>query len=394
MFAPRPLDAPLGIYIHVPLCARICPYCDFNTYAHQEDVIPDYVQALVAEMDLALAVTGSVKAETIYFGGGTPSLLPPDAVHRLIDALRERFQIAPAVEVTLEANPETVDERSLAAFRHVGISRVSLGVQTQQIQGLRVLGRGHRPEVAEKAFEAARAAGFDNVSLDFIFGWPGQTLADWERDLDTMIAWNPEHLSLYSLIVEPGTPMHDAVRRGILTTLDDDATADMYEMAIARLGNAGWHHYEVSNWSRDAYLTSRHNLIYWQNGWYLGLGAGAHAHLGDTRTSNLLLPATYIATVRAGQRPVALSETIDEKTAMGETMMLGLRLVADGVLAAAFRERHGCELEQIYGRELEELSRIGLVDWSDRRARLTHRGLLLANEVAARFLPTPIGAQR
>lgn len=387
MTTPLPPDAPFGIYLHIPFCARICPYCDFNTYAHQEDRIPDYVEVLIAEMDLTLASVGRVDVETVFFGGGTPSLLPPDAVARLVDALRTRFAIAADAEVTLEVNPETVHEQSLAAFREAGITRLSMGVQSQQLPGLRVLGRGHRPDTALNAFKAAHSAGFDDVSLDLIFGWPGQTLADWERDLETILDWSPDHLSLYSLIVEPGTPMHDAVRRGILITPDDDATADMYELAIDRLVTAGWHHYEVSNWARTPDLISRHNRIYWRNGHYLGLGAGAHAHIGHTRSSNLLLPDTYITAVREGRLPVARCETLDEATAMGETMMLGLRLLQEGVSAAAFQRRHGTALLDVYGRQIEELAGIGLLTWDGERVRLTHRGLLLANDVAARFLP-------
>jgi oxygen-independent coproporphyrinogen-3 oxidase len=385
--APLPPDSPFGIYLHIPFCARICPYCDFNTYAHKEDRIPDYVEALIREMDLTRDHVGAVAAETIFFGGGTPSLLPPDGVARLIQAIRARFAIAPDAEVTLEVNPETVDTRSLVAFREAGITRLSIGIQSQQLRGLRVLGRGHRPETALTAFKAARAVGFDNVSLDLIFGWPGQTLTDWERDLTTILDWSPEHVSLYSLIVEPGTPMDDAVRRGILTTPDDDATADMYELAIDRLGEMGWYHYEVANWARSPELISRHNRIYWRNGWYLGLGAGAHAHTGHTRSSNLLLPETYINTVFEGRLPVARGEMLDEATAMGETMMLGLRLLQEGVSASAFQRRHGRALLDIFGQQIEELSGIGMLIWEGERVRLTHHGLLLANDVAARFLP-------
>ncbi|HEU4793830.1 MAG TPA: radical SAM family heme chaperone HemW, partial [Nitrolancea sp.] len=392
--APLPPDALFGIYLHIPFCARICPYCDFNTYAHKEDRIPDYVEALIREMDLTQADAGRVTAETVFFGGGTPSLLPPDAVARLIEALRARFAIAPDAEVTLEVNPETIDARSLAAFREAGINRLSIGVQSQQLRGLRVLGRGHRPETAQNALRTARVAGFDNVSLDLIFGWPGQTIADWEGDLNTVLDWSPEHLSLYSLIVEPGTPMHDAVRRGIMITPDDDATADMYELAISRLAAAGWHHYEISNWARTPDLISRHNRIYWRNGRYLGLGAGAHAHVGHTRSSNLLLPETYIDTVFEGRLPVARSETLDEVTAMGETMMLGLRLLQEGVSVAAFQQRHGKALLDIYGHQIKELAGIGLLTWDGERVRLTHRGLLLANDVAARFLPESAAAHR
>lgn len=387
MTAPLPDDAPLGIYIHIPFCTRICPYCDFNTYANQEDLIPAYVEALIAEMDLTLAEIGPRPAATIYFGGGTPSLLAPEQVGRLIDAARARFPLPDDAEVSLEANPETLDARVLAGLLEAGVNRISLGVQTQARHGLKVLGRGHRPEVPERALQLAREAGVNNLSVDFIFAWPGQTADDWERDLDAILAWDIQHVSLYSLIVEPGTPFEDAVRRGILIPPDDDAAADMYERAIARLGAAGWHHYEISNWARTPEHASRHNLIYWRNGHYLGLGAGAHAHLGNVRSSNMLLPARYIRTTRDGARPIVFRERLDEPTQMAETMMLGLRLLEEGVSAAAFAARHGRDLAEVYGPQLAELTDLGLLTWDGRHARLTHRGLLLANDVEERFLP-------
>lgn len=391
MTTPLPADASLGIYVHIPFCARVCPYCDFNTYANQEELIPTYVEALIAEMDLMLAKYGPRPAATIYFGGGTPSLLAPEQIARLIAALRTRFPLPDDAEVSLEANPESLDAETLAGFLRAGVNRISLGVQTQQRHGLKVLGRGHRPEIPERALAAARAAGAGNLSVDFIFGWPGQTAEDWERDLDALIDWGAAgavgHASLYSLIVEPGTPLEDAVRRGILILSDDDAAANLYERAIARLAAAGWHHYEISNWARAPGYASRHNLIYWRNGYYLGLGAGAHGHVDDTRSSNMLIPARYIRTVRDGQLPIAFQERLDAATVMGETMMLGLRLVEEGVSATAFEIRHGRKLEDVYGRQLEDLTQVGLLTWDGAHARLTHWGLMVANVVEERFLP-------
>ncbi|HVB63384.1 MAG TPA: radical SAM family heme chaperone HemW [Nitrolancea sp.] len=387
MIAPSPPNAPFGIYLHIPFCGRICPYCDFNRYIHQEHLMPSYVDALIGEMDLTRAKHGPLRAETIFFGGGTPSLLEPAQVAQIIDGLRQHFAIDPDAEVTLEANPERLDAAKLVGFRAAGINRISLGVQTQQPHGLRVLGRAHKPEVPERALRQARAAGFDNLSLDFIFGWPGQTLDDWRSDLQTMLEWQPEHLSLYSLIVEPGTPYHEAVRTGKLIPVDDDTTADMYEMAIEQLGNAGWQQYEVSNWAREPGLESRHNAIYWRNGQYLGLGAGAHGHIDGIRASKLRLPTKYIASVNAGKLPIDFSETIDAPTAMAETMMLGLRLLQDGVSEPAFAERHGHPLREVYGAQISSLEQLNLLHWDGDRLKLTHRGLLLANDVAERFLP-------
>lgn len=387
--APAAPGAPLGVYVHIPFCTRVCPYCDFNKYAHQEELIPAYVEALIREIALTRGALGPVAAETIFFGGGTPSLLAPAQLARIIDALAAHVTLAPDAEISLEANPEGLDAARLTGYRAAGVNRLSIGVQTQAARGLKVLGRAHKPDVPARAIAAARAAGFDNLSLDFIFGWPGQTLDDWRRDLDTMLAWAPEHLSLYSLIVEPGTPYQRAVARGKLVPPDDDAAADMYELALARLDAAGWEHYEVSNWARAAGLESRHNAIYWRNGQYLGLGAGAHAHLGSTRSSNLRPTRDYIAACAAGRLPLDCSETLDQATEMGESLMLGLRLLRQGVSADAFAYRHGRALVEVYGAQIEQLCGFGLLAWDGERLTLTPRGVLLANEVAARFLPAP-----
>lgn len=390
MRAPLPNDAPLGLYIHIPFCARVCPYCDFNVYARQEHLIPAYTEALVQEMDLLRERLGPVRVATIYFGGGTPSLLPPEAVARLIRAARERFSVAADVEIDLEANPESAQEDNLAGYREAGVNRLSIGVQTLHARGLKVLGRAHKPHVPEQALVAARSAGFTNVNLDFIYGWPGQTLADWERDLDIALAWQPEHLSLYALTLEPGTPMQRAVERGVLTVPDDDAVAEMAELAEAKLAAAGWLHYEVSNWARCPELASRHNQIYWKNGRYIGLGAGAHAYLGNTRSSNERLPARYIELLRKGRRPVVFEETIDPRTEMTETMILGLRLLAEGVSAEAFARRHGRALEEVYGRELRTLAEDGFVEWDGARVRVSRDRWLLVNEIALWFVPEAV----
>ncbi|MDP9366744.1 MAG: radical SAM family heme chaperone HemW [Chloroflexota bacterium] len=389
MGAPAPTDAPIGLYLHIPFCAHVCPYCDFNTYAGQSDLIPRYVSALEREIGRQGEALAGRRASTIFFGGGTPSLVPPTEIGRLVRACRESFDLAPDVEVTLEANPNSVDAAYFAGLLDGGVNRLSLGVQTQQRRGLRTLGRHHEASDAAAAYRAAREAGFDNVSLDLIFGWPGQSLAAWEEDLDQILAWGPappEHLSLYSLIVEPGTPMADAVARGILVVPDDDATADLYEAAIGTMERAGFIHYEVANWARDERLQARHNLIYWRNGEYAGLGAGAHGHIGGRRAMQHLLPLAWVEAVERGESPVSNVEEIPPQTAMGETMMLGLRLLQQGVDEGAFAARHGVELRERYGRIIEELVGFGLMERTGDGVRLTPRGLMVANDVCARFL--------
>jgi oxygen-independent coproporphyrinogen-3 oxidase len=387
--APLPSSAPLGIYLHVPFCAHICPYCDFNTYAGQEALIPRYIAALEGEIARQGEELGDRAAATLFFGGGTPSLLSPADVARLIHAVRASFDLSPEAEVSLEANPTSVDEAYFAGLLEAGVNRLSLGVQTQQRRGLRVLGRNHEATEAATAYAAARAAGFRNISLDLIFGWPGQTLEAWANDLETVLGWapnGPEHLSSYSLIVEPGTPMAEAVARGILSVPDDDATADLYEAAIERMTGAGYVHYEVANWARGEALQAQHNLIYWRNGEYVGAGAGAHGMIAGRRAMQHLLPATWIAAVERGEASVSNVEEIGAETAMGETMMLGLRLLDEGVSDEAFLARHGVGLDETYGAEIDELATLGLLDRRPGRVRLTHRGLMVANDVCARFL--------
>ena len=388
IIAPLPHDAPIGVYIHIPFCAHICPYCDFTTYAGKTNLVPRYVDCVIRDLAKSAAPVTGRAAATIFLGGGTPSLLDPAHVATIVAACREHNVIAPNVEITMECNPNGLTEDRLAGYRDAGVNRLSIGAQTLDHRGLRTLGRQHEATDVFAALGAAHRAGFDNLSLDFIFGWPGQTLDSWRRDLHVVLSLpnQPAHLSLYSLIVEPGTPFADAAARGILFILDDDATADMYEHAIATLANAGWRHYEVANWSRKPGGHSRHNAIYWRHGDYLGIGAGAFGTLGSRRTMNHLLPETYCQAIEAGLPAASNTETIDDATTRAETMLLGLRLLEHGVDTEAFRVRHGLTLDEAFGDTIDELAAIGLMERIESGVRLTHRGLLLANEVVARFL--------
>ena len=388
MTAPALPNDPLGLYLHIPFCAHICPYCDFNTYAGQENLIPRYVVAMEREITRQGDILEHRSAATIFIGGGTPSLLSGRHVGGLINACRDAFNLMPDAELSLEANPNSLDEAACTALLEAGVNRLSLGVQTRDRRGLRVLGRQHEAADARAAFEAARQAGFANLSLDLIFGWPGQTPESWREDLETVLGWSgsPEHLSLYHLIVEPGTPMADAVKRGILRPPDDDASADLYELAIELLASAGYQHYEVANWAREPGLQARHNLIYWRNGEWAGVGAGAHGQIGGAREMQHLLPKAFVEAVEGGEAPVSNREKVTPGNAMGETMMLGLRLLQEGVSPDAFEARHGASLDAIYGETIAELTRIGMLDASRTRVRLTDAGLMAANEVCSRFL--------
>lgn len=388
LVAPLPHDAPIGIYIHIPFCAHICPYCDFTTYAGKDHLIDRYVGCVSRDLSQSSARVGGRQAATIFIGGGTPSLLEPTQIASILSACRHNYDVATDVEITMECNPNGLTAQRLAGYREAGVNRLSIGAQTFDRRGLRTLGRQHEADDTFAALTNARAAGFENDSLDLIFGWPGQSLARWTEDLETILALPepPDHLSLYSLIVEPGTPFADAAARGILAIPSDDATADMYEQAIALLDDAGWQHYEVANWSRQPDGHSRHNAIYWQHGDYLGIGAGAHGTIGPVRTMNHLLPETYCAAIEAGAGVASNVESIDERTSRAETMMLGLRLLERGVDATAFDVRHGVGLDEAFGPTIEHMVAIGMMERHAHDVRLTQRGLMLANDVVGRFL--------
>jgi oxygen-independent coproporphyrinogen-3 oxidase len=304
--------------------------------------------------------------------------------------IHNRFDVVRDAEISLEANPNGLTRDYLSGLQSAGVDRLSIGLQTTDPRGLRRLGRMHEAEDAERAVQAAVEAGFKRISLDLIFGWPGQTLDSWLKDLETVTRWSGgavEHLSLYSLIVEPGTPLADAVQRGIVAVPDDDAAADLYELAIDTLASAGWVHYEVANWARTDSQESVHNSVYWRNGEYLGIGAGAHGRIGNQRTMRHLLPATYIAAVNANEPSASNTETLSPETERGETMMLGLRLLREGVAYAEFERRHGCGLDSVFGEVVDRFVKQGLLDQDDRGVRLSRRGLMLANDVCAAFLP-------
>ena len=397
--APAQPGEPIGIYLHIPFCGHICSYCDFNTYAGQESLIPRYVAAMEHEIARQGSILDGPSASTIYIGGGTPSLLSPEQIGCLITACRDHFAVQNNAEISMEANPNSFDADRGAGYLDAGVNRLSLGVQTQHRRGLRVLGRQHEADEAAGAFAAARRAGFVNINVDLIFGWPGQTLDAWRNDLETLLGWpggpggdGPDHFSLYSLIVEPGTPMAEAVTRGVFTVPDDDASADLYEAAISGMADAGFIHYEVANWARTNEMFSRHNVVYWRNGDFAGIGAGAFGTLRGQRIMQHLRPIAFIEAVEQGTPPVSNTEAIDASTSMNESMLLGLRLLRTGIDAAAFMRRHGIALPRAYGDVMDLAVRRNLIEQTGNGIRLTHQGLMLSNDVTAEFIRGGIGA--
>jgi oxygen-independent coproporphyrinogen-3 oxidase len=389
-----------SLYLHIPFCRHRCSYCDFNTYSGLEALIQDYVSALCREAELLATSAGQhLPVHTIFFGGGTPSLLPISGIERILSTLERSFAISEGVEITLEANPGTLALAYLQDLRRMGVNRISLGMQSASPQELRLLERQHGTTDVIQAVAWARRAGFDNINLDLIFGLPYQSLQTWQRTLSFALNLNPEHFSLYALTLEHGTPMHHWTARGLLSEPDPDLAAEMYEWASDTLAGEGYEQYEISNWARQAGGESgacRHNLQYWRNLPYLGLGAGAHGYAGGVRTANVLAPAAYIrrcmdgtAQLFPGTPATVTAKTIDQAAEMGETMMMGLRLVREGVADDGFKARFGLSLIQAFGEQIERLLRLRLLEWSGvkgSRLRLTTHGRLLGNQVFMEFI--------
>jgi oxygen-independent coproporphyrinogen-3 oxidase len=373
----------IGLYIHIPFCQAKCTYCDFNSFAGLEHLFDSYTAGLVREM--VLADPGPVK--TIYLGGGTPTVLPLSLLAQLIDGIRHNFELQSGAEISLEANPGTVGPDKLNGLRALGVNRLSLGVQSFDNGELQRLGRIHTATQAVEACHSARLAGFDNINLDLIYGQPGQSLSSWAKSLRRALDLQPDHLALYALTIEDGTPLATAVAAGEVPAPDPDLAADMVEFAQESLSSAGFVHYEISNWARSPEYLCRHNLTYWRNEAYLGIGAGAHSWRNGRRWSNTAQPAEYVTRVFRHQQPLASEEIIPRELEMGETMIMGLRLLEEGVQYERFRQRFGLDLTLVFPNELDELVELGLIEESGDRVRLSERGWLLGNQVFLRFLP-------
>lgn len=383
---------PVGLYLHIPFCESKCIYCDFNSYAGMRDKYKPFVQAICADIlrgascDLADEPScAGAPVGTVFFGGGTPSVLSPEEIGRILDAARARYSISPDAEVTMEANPGTITLEKFEGYLEAGVNRLSMGVQVLDDPMLKKLGRIHTAEGALESYALARRAGFSNINLDFIYGLPGQDLAHLDRMLDRLLSVMPlpEHLSCYSLIVEEHTPLHVGVTRGLIQVPGEDEVADMYELIGEKLTVAGYTQYEVSNWSRGRHCA--HNLVYWHDQRYLAFGPGASGYWGQTRYTTVLNPGEYIARVKSHERVIADRQTVGRRDEMGEFMMLGLRL-NEGISTEEFARRFGVEIESIYPREILDLTAAGLLEGNGAQLRLTARGRLLGNEAFARFI--------
>jgi oxygen-independent coproporphyrinogen-3 oxidase len=379
-----------SLYLHIPFCHTRCHYCDFNTYAGMLPLREPYVRAMLTEIAMAgtfaqLPDGSPRRSRTIFFGGGTPSLLSVSQISRILHACHRNFAVDEDAEITLEANPATLNQEQLAGLRAAGINRLSMGAQSFDAELLKTLGRIHSPKDITQAVRNARSAGFTSINVDFMFGLPGQTMRHWRETLDRALDMHIEHLSLYSLIIEEGTPFFNWTREGRITPGDDDLCADMYECADERLQAAGYVNYEISNWSLPGHQ-SRHNLTYWHNLPYLGMGAGAYSSFGGRRFSDVRDPQEYVRLLAAHQWPEAESETIDRQLAMSETAFLALR-TAQGLHLPTFAERFSESFTEFVGDRLNAVEEAGLLESDHDWLRLSKRGRLLGNEVFHRLLP-------
>lgn len=374
-------DPCLGLYLHIPFCRAICPYCNFNRGVLDEALKARYVDALVRE----IARTGRRQtADTIYFGGGTPSLLEPDEVGRIIAACRDAFTLTPEPEITLEANPEAVTPASLRSFRAAGVNRLSFGVQSFLDEELLRLGRLHDASRARRAYFEARAAGFDNISLDLMMWLPQQRLADWEVSVETLVELSPDHASLYILELYPNAPLREDMARGGWSLAPDDDAAAMYLWALDRLDRAGYEQYEISNVARSG-RRSHHNLKYWTGGEWFGFGCGAHSTVAGLRWKNLPATDEYVVRLERDGDVVAERRTLSASEQLEEAIFMGLRL-AEGVDVEAVGRRHGVDVWDRYGDELARFLDAGLAERTGRHLRLTRQGMLVANEVMSVFV--------
>ena len=376
----------LGLYIHVPFCLRKCLYCDFASYPWQKDQVKLYLQSLTAEMSLYSEQLDEKNKyiETIFVGGGTPTCLMSRNLAEILEQVDRFFHIRPGAEITTEANPGTVNRSTLKELKAAGFNRLSLGVQSTHKELLSLIGRIHNFPEAQQAVAEARTAGFSNINLDLIFGLPTQTAAQWRQSLREILALQPEHISCYGLQLEEGTPLTIAVEEGKLEPCAEEEELYMYQMARELLGENGYQHYEISNFARPGFAC-RHNLLYWQNKAYLGLGPAAHSYLGQKRWGNVEDIEEYAALLQQGQRPMAEKRVLTLKEEMEETVFLGLRLL-EGVNLQSFERRFQKTLLEVFDKEIHKLTTKGLLEQSNGHLKLTEKALPLANQVFAEFV--------
>ena len=387
---------PVGIYLHIPFCTTKCGYCDFNAYANLDYLVSDYTSSLIKEIKLWEKSLNKHSVKSIFFGGGTPSLTSITDLQQIISTMFETFNISPHAEFTLEANPTELTEKYLHKIRELGINRLSMGVQSMNTNELQLLERTHSPQQVLNVIKASRKAGFNNLNLDLIYGLMEQDLQTWQETVEKILDHHPEHLSCYALTIEPGTPFYYRVEKGVLPKPNPDIAAEQYEWTRKRLDDAEYIQYEISNWAKKNYQCM-HNLIYWRNNDYLGIGAGAHSYFNGKRFANIDAPNRYIELVNTSytewenkkhivMKQITSNETPDLATTQSDTAILGLRLI-EGINFDDYKKRFNVDISQLYAETISKHLKTGLLEKTETSLRLSSKGLLLANELFVDLLP-------
>ncbi len=374
----------IGLYIHIPFCKSKCHYCDFNSFSGRDSIVPAYFDSLKREIGLYGDRLKNHIIKTIFIGGGTPSYIEPHYINEAINLCRQKLDVKSNAEISIETNPGTLSYKKLIAYKTIGINRLSIGLQAWQNHILKELGRIHTNSEYIENFLEARKAGFSNINTDLIFGLPGQTLKDWNETLDKVIELKPEHLSCYSLKIEEGTEFGRLQEAGKLEEIEDELDREMYYIAIEKLKEAGFGHYEISNFAKPGY-ECKHNLIYWKAEEYIGFGAGAHSYFQSRRYNNASNPEEYSAALNRGIQPLENIQEIDREEQMSEYMLLGLRLI-EGIDCLEFESRFNANVFSLYGDRITALCKKKLLETEEGFIRLTPKGLDLANEVFMEFI--------
>ena len=372
----------LGLYLHIPYCLHKCGYCDFNSHPENQEESIRYVDALLKELRAYSSKKYTVP--TVFLGGGTPTTLLPSQLKQILDTVQQSFNLTPDCEITIEANPATLKLQALQEIRAAGYNRISIGVQSFDEKELKLLERVHNEEEIHSTIQQARSAKFENLSMDLMFALPSQTIEKWCSHLKQAIDKNPDHLSTYNLTIEPATAFFKLHKKGKLCLPHEDIQLEMYKTTIQTLENAGYQQYEISNFSKPG-MESRHNINYWNNGEYLGVGAGASSYLNGERFKNTNLPSNYIREIGAKENAIETRERLEPIQAMGETLMLGLRLLK-GISIDVFENRFEVSFQKVYGKVLEPLLNQELITFNQNRIALSRKGLFLADSVILKFI--------
>jgi len=372
----------LGLYLHIPYCLHKCGYCDFNSHPENQEESIRYVDALLKELRAYSSKKYTVP--TVFLGGGTPTTLLPSQLKQILDTVQQSFNLTPDCEITIEANPATLKLQALQEIRAAGYNRISIGVQSFDEKELKLLERVHNQEEIHSTIQQARSAKFENLSMDLMFALPDQTIEKWCSHLKQAINKNPDHLSTYNLTIEPSTAFFKLHKKGKLCLPHEDIQLEMYKTTIQTLENAGYQQYEISNFSKPG-MESQHNINYWNNGEYLGVGAGASSYLNGERFKNTNLPSNYIREIGVKKNAIETRERLEPIQAMGETLMLGLRLLK-GISIDVFENRFEVSFQKVYGKILEPLLNQELITFNQNRIALSRKGLFLADSVILKFI--------